>query len=217
VCGATQHRAGFTLVELIVVIVILGILAAIAIPALTGYISKAEDKEWEMKARDINIAMHAVIDEAWSHDEFGSKAVNSAYATNGFENGNNYVNIRFFQLANLASSAYGSGSSFELYHRTAALLGEEYIESPHPGSWLFFPLAAMGSDATAATADGFYLMIYPDGSQNGGYGSQLPVILVTYKVPHVDGLINTWNFIVSFFNGLSYDASAGYEVYYLVE
>jgi prepilin-type N-terminal cleavage/methylation domain-containing protein len=38
---------GFTLVELIVAIVILGILLAIAIPALTGYIAKAQDKEWE--------------------------------------------------------------------------------------------------------------------------------------------------------------------------
>jgi prepilin-type N-terminal cleavage/methylation domain-containing protein len=41
--GALQGRSGFTLVELIVVIVILGILLAIAIPALTGYINKADD------------------------------------------------------------------------------------------------------------------------------------------------------------------------------
>jgi prepilin-type N-terminal cleavage/methylation domain-containing protein len=39
-------RAGFTLVEVIVVLVILAILAAIAIPALTGYIDKAQDKQY---------------------------------------------------------------------------------------------------------------------------------------------------------------------------
>ena len=40
-----RSRCGFTLVELVVVLVILGVVAAFAVPALTGYIDNAKEKQ----------------------------------------------------------------------------------------------------------------------------------------------------------------------------
>ena len=61
-----SKRKGFTLVEVIVVLVILAILMAIAIPALTGYINKASERKAISEARTFQTAIMAMTREAYA-------------------------------------------------------------------------------------------------------------------------------------------------------
>ncbi|MEG1474427.1 MAG: type II secretion system protein [Longicatena sp.] len=47
-----KNKKGFTLVEIIVVLVIMGILLAIAVPSVMGYVNKAHDQQYIAQARN---------------------------------------------------------------------------------------------------------------------------------------------------------------------
>jgi type IV pilus assembly protein PilA len=61
-----NNKKGFTLVEIIVVLVILAILAAILIPSMVGYISKAQKKTAIVEARSVTLAAQTLASEDYS-------------------------------------------------------------------------------------------------------------------------------------------------------
>lgn len=63
---AKENKKGFTLVELIVVLVILAILIALLVPALTGYINKANEKKVGTEARNALMAAQTLASEKYA-------------------------------------------------------------------------------------------------------------------------------------------------------
>ncbi len=65
-----KSNGGFTLVELIVVLVIMSVLTAITVPAMTGWIDRAKQKQADINARTLYLAARTITAESYAQDEW---------------------------------------------------------------------------------------------------------------------------------------------------
>ncbi|MDO4458916.1 MAG: type II secretion system protein [Clostridia bacterium] len=60
-----NNKKGFTLVELLVVLVIIAILAAAVVPSMLGFIDKAKDESVSAECRNVLLAADVQLNEAY--------------------------------------------------------------------------------------------------------------------------------------------------------
>lgn len=100
-----KNKKGFTLVELIVVFVILAILAALLVPALTGYIDKANNQKIIAETRQTVMAAQTCISEAYGKNTQAGKLSEATSSSNAAGAGVlkvGSVDVKLSDIADLA-------------------------------------------------------------------------------------------------------------------
>jgi prepilin-type N-terminal cleavage/methylation domain-containing protein len=131
-----RERKGFTLIELMVVILIVGILAAVAVPILRGRIDQAKWSEGGATAGAIKTAVRAYYAEnptvagAWA-----AQAVSGVSTTLGFTAGD--LTGRYFAVANFTiTSVDANGNAVIAVAAPAGLSGSGVLGA---AGWIYTP------------------------------------------------------------------------------
>ncbi len=138
-----RSKRGFTLIELMVVILIVGILAAVAIPIMRGRIDSAKWSEGKAALGTIATALRAYAAEKGSSGTYGANL--PTLATLGFNAGD--LHGTYFTIANysVSASAYNAANDPPLTFTVRATNTGTGITSPsavtltQAGAWTETP------------------------------------------------------------------------------
>ena len=132
--GKTTKK-GFTLVELIVVLVILAVLAAMLVPALTGYIKRArQEKDYQM-ASSVLTAAQAAATYQYSKGQPASGGTLTVTGTTDSGNGttvNDLIGDASGKVTNISFTANDKGI---ITGGSVAVNGYTYTWNPANAEW----------------------------------------------------------------------------------
>ena len=126
-----MKKKGFTLIELIVVIAIIGVLAAILVPAMLGYVRKSKITTANTTAKSIYNAFNTALVDLDTIDASGISISDGSYNGSSFNSG----------AAGLFGSVYGyfsdiaKVSSFYIDEEGGAVVGCGVLSGKYPGAY----------------------------------------------------------------------------------
>lgn len=154
-----KEKKGFTLVEIIVVLVILAILAAFTIPAMLGFVDDARKKSILMEGHEVLTAFHTSFTEIYGNGFNGTSTLFTDKRSDSATNGQQFYMINNWSYTNEGQKQkYASDSSNQIAWKMKTTLGNDV--TPYTGGSDYMGKTLQEANKTINDNNKFAMVIF---------------------------------------------------------